>query len=517
MKKIAIILLMISACTIIMVSCKKNKEIDLPEDTIGATIDPVSKLKAVPTSEENEIELSWTNPNDEALMKVEITYLPVSPVLALSSPNPIVVNATKATEVKMTITVPAVTKYTIAVVAINKAGHRSTNANVQATPYSPGVPDLTPVFLKRADTLMGALTKLYLDGKARDIWSSNYPHTDGYWDGAAVIWGHGATFSGYAALKEAAEAYPEYKTKYANLYDNRLLTGIDKFRNTRDGKAEAFAVYPGTGDERYYDDNIWVGIDMVDLYLLTKNAGYLTRAKMVWTFILAGTDSKMGGGVYWKEYGNSKNTCSTAPASVLASKLYLATNDATYLKSAKDLYAWCKKTFQDPADYLYWDNAHLSDENDPNSSLIISKDKHSYNSGQPMQAAALLHKITGESQYLIDAQNIAKSAYKKWFVPFNSYTIGESFRILEPGHVWFQAIMFRGFIELYKQDGNKTYVKAYQKTLANAWLSSCRNRSTNLLNGDFRGGSSQNSWEVIHEGACLEMLARLASLEHEGL
>lgn len=516
MKRISIILLFLCACSAGMLSCKKTKEIVLPEDTIAKSIAPVTKLKAVSTTEENELELSWINPDDDALLKVEITYVPNSPGAA-STPNPILVNATKAAETKLSIKVPAPARYTIHVVAINKAGARSTQATVQATPYTTAAVDLTPVFLKRADTLMTALVKLYLDGKARDIWSSNYPHQDGYWDGAAVIWGHGAAFSGYAALREAAEAYPDYKTKYANNYENRLLTGIDQFRNTKNGKAEAYAVYPGDGDERYYDDNIWVGIDMVDLYMLTKNVQYLNRAKMVWTFILEGTDNKMGGGVYWKEYGDSKNTCSTAPAAVLAAKLYQATNENTYLNSAKNLYAWVKNTLQDPADYLYWDNAHLSDVNDPNSSLVIDKAKHSYNSGQPMQAAALLYKITGQTQYLTEAQNIARSAYKKWFVPFNSYTLGESFRILEPGHVWFQAIMFRGFIELYKQDGNKTYVRAYQKTLANAWLSSARNRSTNLLNGDFRGGSGQNSWEVIHEGACLEMLARLALLEHEGL
>ena len=364
---------------------------------------------------------------------------------------------------------------------------------------------------------MSSLVRLYLDGKARDIWTSSYPFKTGFWDGAAVIWGHGGAFSGYAALKEASEAFPAYKAKVANLYDDRLLKGIDQFRNTANNKAEAFAVYPGTGDERFYDDNIWVGIDMVDLYSLTKSQVYLSRAKVVWNFVLAGTDDKMGGGVYWKEYGTSKNTCSSAPAAVLAAKLYLATNDAAYLKSAKDLYAWTKKTLQDPSDYLYWDNVVLADNNNPNSSLVIAKDKYPYNAGQPMQAAALLYKITGETQYLTDAQNIAKAAYKKWFVPFNSYTIGESFRILEPGHVWFQAIMFRGFIELYKIDGNKTYVKAYQKTMANAWLSTARNKSTNLINDDFRGGSTQSSYDILFQGACLEMISRLALLEHEGL
>lgn len=389
-------------------------------------------------------------------------------------------------------------------------------ANVKTEEPGVGKP-VTPVFLRRADTLLRSMTILYLNGMPRDIWSGSYPRTDGYWDGAAVIWGHSAAFSGYAALKEAAESFPEYKLKFETDYDARFLTSIDKFRNTRDGRAEAYAVYPGTGDERYFDDNLWVGIDMTDLYLLTKDIKYLDRAKLVWNFILTGTDNRMGGGVYWKEDVKSKHTCSTAPAAVLAAKLYQATGEALYLQSAKDLYDWCKKTLQDPADYLYWDNARLADENDPNSAIIISKDKFCYNSGQPLQAAALLYQITKERQYLIDARNIAGAAYSKWFIPYYSEIMNQSFQILEPGHVWFQAILFRGFIELYKIDPYNTYVTSFKKTLNHAWLSSCRNRGTNLLNSDFRGGTTQNSWDIIHEGACVEMMARLAVLEKNGL
>ena len=502
--------------SIILASCKKTEDAVLPEDTIGNAIKPVTKLVAMPTTDENEIEVSWTNPEDEALMKVSVSFAPVAGGPS-ATPNPIVVNAASGASQKVSIIVPTIARYQISVVAINKAGAKSFAATATATPFTASIPDLTPVFLKRADTLMTSMVKLYLDGKGMDIWTSTYPFQTGFWDGAAVIWGHGGAFSGYTALKEASEAYPAYKAKIASLYDARLLTGIDKFRNTKNGKAEAYAVYPGTGDERFYDDNIWVGLDMTDLYALTKNANYLDRAKMVWKFVLEGTDTKMGGGVYWKEYGNSKNTCSSAPAAVLAAKLFMATKDDSYLQSAKDLYAWTKSTLQDPADYIYWDNVTLSDNNNPNSSLIIAKQKYTYNSGQPMQAAVLLYNITGESKYLTDAQNIAKAAYQKWFIPFNSYTIGESFRILEPGNVWFQAILFRGFIELYKVDGNKTYVKAYQKTLANAWLSKARNRTTGLINEDFRGGSTQSNFEVIHQGAILEMLSRLALLEHEGL
>jgi|GEM_PF-80281 len=509
-KLINIILISLFLCSFVLLSCSKNDS-DLPTDTVGNTIAPVTELKALATKEENEILLRWNNPKDESLLKIEITYSSKN-VSAKAAANPMLVDVNSGEGGESTLVVPGPGNYVITVVAINKAGAKSEAVSVEGTA---GVESGIPLALRRADTLMTALTQLYLDGKPRDIWSANYPQSDGYWDGAAVIWGHGAAFSGYAALKEAAEEFPEYKTKYASDYDNRLLTAIDMFRNTRDGGAEAYAVYPGEGDERYFDDNVWVGIDMVDLYMLTHDTKYLDRAKLVWNFILTGTDDLMGGGVYWKEGSKSKHTCSTAPSAVMAAKLYLATHEEAYLTSAKELYAWCKKMLQDPADFLYWDNVRLSDESNPDSNIETAKDKYAYNSGQPMQAAALLYTITQESKYLTDAQLIAEAAYKKWFIPFNSYILGESFQILEQGHVWFQAIMFRGFVELYKIDRNRTYVTAYEKTLANAWLSNCRNRETNLLNSDFRGGTSQSSWEILHEGACVEMLARLASLALE--
>lgn len=131
------------------------------------------------------------------------------------------------------------------------------------------VVDTAPLFLKRADTLMGFVVWLFLDGKPRDIWTNSHPMGGGYWDGAAVVWGQGSPFSGYTALKNAAEKYPAYSSKYASLYDNRLFTSINKFITTRGQQPQntvtAYAVYPENGNERFYDDNIWIGIDCVEM------------------------------------------------------------------------------------------------------------------------------------------------------------------------------------------------------------------------------------------------------------
>jgi hypothetical protein len=74
--------------------------------------------------------------------------------------------------------------------------------------------------------------------------------------------------------------------------------------------------------------------------------------------------------------------------------------------------------------------------------------------------------------------------------------------------------MFRGYLALYDMDNNRTYIDALQKTMKHAWLSSCRNKNTNLLNdGDFSGAQSQTSWDMLQQGACVELMADLAQLE----
>ena len=83
----------------------------------------------------------------------------------------------------------------------------------------------------------------------------------------------------------------------------------------------------------------------------------------------------------------SKHTCSNAPGAVLALKLFKATEDTLYLSRGKELYEWTKAYLQDSADYLYFDNIRLDGK--------IGKAKFAYNSGQMMQAAALLYQLTG--------------------------------------------------------------------------------------------------------------------------
>ena len=51
--------------------------------------------------------------------------------------------------------------------------------------------------------------------------------------------------------------------------------------------------------------------------------------------------------------------------------------------------------------------------------------------------------------------------------------------------------------------------------MIHAWSSSCH-QGNNLLNDDdLRGGTTKTGWEILHQGALVELYARLAVLERE--
>ena len=134
----------------------------------------------------------------------------------------------------------------------------------------------------------------------------------------------------------------------------------------------------------------------------------MTAVNQIFPFFSNWNVCPFGGGIYWCEQKKeSKNTCSNAPGAVFALKLFQATQDSTYLKQGKELYEWTKKNLEDPTDHLYFDNIALNKK--------IGRAKFAYNSGQMMQAAALLYQITKQKNYLEDAQNIAEACHKHFF------------------------------------------------------------------------------------------------------
>jgi len=314
----------------------------------------------------------------------------------------------------------------------------------------------------------------------------------------SYLWPYSGTLSAVCVLVEATQS-----NKYKNILEKKVLPGLEKYFDTKRQPA-GYASYINSApqSDRFYDDNVWLGIDFTDLYMITSKQEYLNKAKLIWDFVINGQDDKLGGGIYWCEQNkNSKNTCSNAPGSVFALKLFNATKDSLYFYQGKALYDWTKAHLQDVDDYIYFDNIKLDGK--------IGKAKYAYNSGQMMQAAALLYKLTGIDSYLHESQEIAKSCYNHFFVNFGNNEKQE-FRLIEKGNIWFTAVMLRGYIELYHIDKDPIFINTFRQNLDYAWKHA-RDKD-GLFEKDLSGDKKDPEKWLLTQAAMVEMYARMGTL-----
>jgi len=310
----------------------------------------------------------------------------------------------------------------------------------------------------------------------------------------AYLWPFSGSFSAVNALMELSKD----KADHQKVLDQKVLVGLREYRDEqRVPVGYASYINSAPASDRFYDDNIWLGIDFTDSYIQTKKADYLKYAKEIWAFVKSGEDNKLGGGIYWCEQKKeSKNTCSNAPAAVFALKLFEATNQKDYLNEGRRLYEWTKAGLQDPDDKLYWDNIHLNGK--------VDKAKYSYNSGQMLQAAALLYKLTKEKKYLMDAQQLAEACLSYFFQTRD----GIDFPVLKNSNVWFHAVMMRGYISLFEQDGNRKYMDIFAKNLDLAWHK--MRDQDGLFDADWTLEKPKKSKWLLDQCAFVEMYGRLA-------
>ncbi|MDR2563296.1 MAG: glycoside hydrolase family 76 protein [Prevotellaceae bacterium] len=314
----------------------------------------------------------------------------------------------------------------------------------------------------------------------------------------AYLWPFSGTFSGINAMLKTSK-----EDQYLNILKERTLPALQRYYDDS-RRPPSYASYLSEAglSDRFYDDNVWLGIDFIELYLQTNDKTYLHKAEEIWSFILSGIDNKLGGGIYWCEQKKrSKNTCSNAPASVLAFKLFQATDDSLYFKTGLELYEWTQKNLQDPVDKLYWDNIALSGK--------INKAKYPYNSGQMLQSASLLYKLTGNQNYLSEAQALAEACVSR-FTEEHVDSNGQIFRLVKPGNVWFVAIMMRGFTELYHIDANIQHLRIFHSSLNYAWTHARDENS--LFDENWTGLTNKKIKWLLNQAAFLEMYASIASI-----
>jgi hypothetical protein len=249
----------------------------------------------------------------------------------------------------------------------------------------------------------------------------------------------------------------------------RLLRGTRAFRG-----GSSYAPLPGA-TERYYDDNAWLGLDLVQAADELGSLSLKDEARVVLRFLESGTDES--GGVLWVDRGpRSRHTCSTGPAAELAFRLALA-GDPTrpYGEAAV---GFLRRELQ-RQDGLYAD--HLREDH------TVEPTLWSYNQGTPVGAGALLFRLAGDERALDDARRTADAALAHF---------GADDRLWSQPPV-FNAIFFRNLLLLDGIAGYPPVDPALDIYLDRAW-SDARHPTTGWFTeggiGHYdRGGSIDQS------------------------
>ena len=363
-------------------------------------------------------------------------------------------------------------------------------------------------YINRADKILN-LIRSYYPAHQPFLFNENYPNdakTEVSYlvtrdtsarKKVAYLWPTSGIFSGVNALLKTS-----HDKKYAVYLNDSIIPGIGKYYdNTRSPFCYQSYIADAGHSDRYYDDNVWLAIDFLESYHLTGNRQYLEKSVEAWQFIISGWTVEQDGGIFWCEQKKgSKNTCSNAPAAVLSLQLFETTRDSLYFRWGEKIYNWTKAKLQDTSDWLYFDNVSLSGK--------ISKTKYAYNSGQMLQAAALLNKLTRKEAYLTEARKIAKSAIQYFTEDFITPEEKHIKLFAKRGN-WFVAILLRGYSELYALDKNDEYLRIFQDNLDHVWKHARSDEGLFTKDWSKVDEGNKRKW-LLDQAAMVEMYASLA-------
>jgi len=217
----------------------------------------------------------------------------------------------------------------------------------------------------------------------------------------------------------------------------------------------------GSGGVKYYDDNEWVGIELVRGYELTGEVASLEDAEQIMAFVMSGWQANPklacpGGEPFSDAATNgTRNTVTTAPGAELAVQLYRITGNIEYLQFAEMAYAWVRQCLMNSAG-LFAD--HIGNKG------VVEPALWSYNQGSMIGAATLLYQATGNATFLYQARQIAKAA----LIYFTSARLASE-------NPFFVAVYFRNLLYLDSVTGDppgQQIAQNYVNYLASHHLSS---------------------------------------------
>ncbi|MGI9149156.1 MAG: glycoside hydrolase family 76 protein [Chloroflexota bacterium] len=254
----------------------------------------------------------------------------------------------------------------------------------------------------------------------------------------------------------------------------------------------------GSGDRKFFDDNAWTGLALVQAYRISGDPAALARARQVFNFAVSGWDADpthpAPGGVWWSQQMPNprfvhRNTVSTASSAELGLQLYEAgdRSEPYYLEWATRMYTWVN-TYLRGTNGLYGDHVDLAGVVDPG--------QLTYNQGTMIGASVLLYRIGHEPALLETARTLSDTSLEVFGPDFSQ----------PPAY---NAVFFRNLLLLGAETGDERYRAAMQAYADHVWTT-LRDPSTGLFNFVYGRNRTTEPHRLLDQSAMLQIYAALA-------
>lgn len=255
----------------------------------------------------------------------------------------------------------------------------------------------------------------------------------------------------------------------------------------------------GGGGRKFFDDNAWTGLALVQAFRLSGDPAALARAGQAFEFVVSGWDDDPThpdpGGVWWSQTMPNprfrhRNTVSTAAGAELGLQLYEAGGRAEprYRDWATRMYTWVDTYLRAP-NGLYGDHVDLGG--------VVDSGQLAYNQGTMVGVSVLLYRVTGEAAYLARARAIADTSLET----FGADGFGQA-----PAY---NAVFFRNLLLLEEETGDARY-RAAMQTYADRMWDARRDPASGLFDVVYGRSRTTTPHRLLDQGAMLQVYAALA-------